>query len=135
MHHDGGIDAPVVERQLDVAGRMGEVPQDRRPGGMPGRREPLDVEELSGREVDAGEDDQREVRPVVDDGGRQVVRPEGGLAGPWRDDDEVGDRVQPARGEVARQRVPIGWEERRIDEDPAAPPGRPEERRQEQRGG
>ena len=42
------------------------------------------------------------------------------------------DRIQPARREVAGQGVPVGREERRVDEDPPPLALRPEERGQQQ---
>ena len=48
------------------------------------------------------------------------------------DHHQIARRVEPSLGEVARDRVAIGREERAVDEDPPAPAGRPEERGQQQ---
>ena len=57
----GEVDVPVVERELDVAGGVGQVPADDGAGGVAGGGQPLDLEGLAGREVDARQEDEREV--------------------------------------------------------------------------
>ena len=74
----GEVDVPVVERQLDVPRGVRQVPADDGARVMAGRGEPLDLERLAGREVDAGEEDEREVVRVFGDGGLEVLGPDGG---------------------------------------------------------
>ena len=125
----GEVDVPVVERELDVARGVGQVPADDRAGGVPGRGQPLDLERLAGREVDPGQEDEREVvgRARAMAASRSSVRTRC-LAVARADDDEVRRRVEPALGEVARQRVAVGREERAVGQDPPAPAVGPEER-------
>ena len=68
---------------------------------MARRRQPLDGLMLAGREVDAVEEDQRELVGMLGDGRLQVVGPDGILAGPRPDDDQVRRRIEAALGEVA----------------------------------
>ena len=128
----GEVDVPVVERQLDVARGVGEVPADGRARGMAGGRQAFDLERLAGGEVDPGQEDEREVGAVLGDGRLEVRGPDGRLAGAWPDDDEVGDRVEAASGQVRRQGVAVGREERAVGQDPASPAGRTEERGQQE---
>ena len=128
----GDIDAPVVEREFDVARGVGEVPADDRPGRVTGCGQPFDLEGLPRREVDAGEEDQRELTGVLRDRTFQVRGPDRVLARAWPDHDEIRSRIQPARREVAVQSVPVGREERRIHQDPPSRPLGPEERGEQQ---
>ena len=132
MHHAAPSTPQSWSVQLDVPRGVGEVPQHERARRVAGRRQPLDVERLAGREVDAAQEQHGEVRAVLGDGGLEVAAPEGGITRPWLDDDQVRLRVEPARREVARQGMPVGREERAVGEDPAAAPHRPEERREQQ---
>ena len=66
------------------------------------------------------------------DGRLEVLDPDEVLALARSDDDEVGRRIQPALGEMARQGVAIGREERTVGEDPPAPAIGPEERGKQQ---
>ena len=100
----------------------------RRPGGVAGGGQPLDRVRLAGGEVDAGQEDQRDLAGPVGDGRLEILGPDGGFAGSRSDHDEVPHRVQPALGEVGRQGVAVRREERAVGQDPAAPAVRPEER-------
>src|SRR5690349_23299084 len=95
-------------------------------------RQSGDIEGLARREVDAAQEDGRELARAVADRGLEVVRPDGRLADPWLDDDQVRRGVEASRREVAGNGVAIGWEQRAVDEDPASRAARPEERDQEQ---
>ena len=128
----GEVDVPVVERELDVAGGVGQVPADEGAGRVTGIGQPLDLLELARREVDAGQEDEGEVLGVLGDRALEVARPDRRLAAPRSDHDQVRGRVEPALGEVAGQGMAIGREERRVRQDAAAPAGRAEERREQQ---
>ena len=78
------------------------------------------------------EEDEREVVGVVGDGRLEVLDPDDVLAVARSDDDEVRRRIQPALGEMARQGVAVGREERTVGEDPPAPAVGPEERGEQQ---
>ena len=128
----GEVDVPLVERELDVAGRVGEVPADDGSRGVAGSGETLDVERLPGREVDPGQEDQGEVVGVRRDGRLEVCGPDDGLAVTGPDHHEICRRVEPALGQVARQGVPVRREEWVVGEDPPAPAGWTEERDEQQ---
>ena len=68
---------------------------------MAGGRQALDLERLPRGEVDAGQEDEREVGAVLGDRRLEVRGPDGRLAGARPDDDEVRDRVETASGQVA----------------------------------
>ena len=107
-----------MELERDVPRRMGEVPPDHGARGVAGRGQTGDVVCLSGREVHAGEEHEGELVRVLDDGAFDIARPQRRLTGSWPDDDEVADGIESARREMARERMPVGREQRSIDQDP-----------------
>ncbi len=79
---DGEIDVVVVERERDVAGGVRELPADDRPDLVGRRRQPPDRQRLTGREVDAVEQDEREARAVLGDRALEVLDADRVLARP-----------------------------------------------------
>ena len=71
-------------------------------------------------------------RAVRRDGRLEVLGPDEVLAVARPDDDEVRRGVQAAPGEVGRQGVPVGREERPVGQDPAAATLGPEERSEQE---
>ena len=128
----GEVDVPVVERELDVPGGVRQVPADDGARFVAGGGEPLDLERLPGREVDAAQEDECEVVRLHGDGRLEVLDPDQVLTVARADDDEVRSRVQPALREMGRQGVAVGREERSVGEDPSAPAIGPEERGEQQ---
>src|SRR4051794_35750772 len=118
----GEVDLSVVELEGDVAGRMGQVPPDDGTGSAAGRGQPRDVVRLSGRKVHASEEHEGELVGMVSDGTLDITRPQRRLTGSWRHDDQVADRIESARREMARERVAVRREQRRVDKDSPARP-------------
>ena len=121
-----------MERQRDVAGGMGQIPADDRAGPVAGLGQTRDRQRLTGREVHAVEDDEREGRAVLRDGRLEVLDPDRVLAGPRSDRDEVRVGVESAPREVAAVGVAVRREDRRIGQDASSRPGRAEERGEHQ---
>src|SRR6185369_8600668 len=82
--------------------------------------------------VHAAEEHQGEIVTMLVDHLVEIVRPDGVLAGPGPDDDQVAFRVETVMAELRLDHVSIGRERRRIDEDPSSLPGGSEERRKQE---
>ena len=106
---------------------MGEIPAGEGARVVGGGGQSVDREDLAGREIDASEEHERKGRTVLADRGLEVLDAQGVLPGARLHRDEVGRRIEPAIGEMAHQRVPVGREERHIHEDPSPRTARSEE--------
>ena len=109
--------------------RRGPGPSRRGAGGVAGGGQPLDVVRLPGREVDAGQEDEREVGAVSRDGRLEILGPDEVLAGARPDDDEVRRRIQAAlrRGGWSARGGRTGRAGRRPGSAGAGPTGRKNE--------
>jgi hypothetical protein len=128
----GEVDVPIVQRQLDVACGMGQVPADEGSRGMTCRCQAFDVVRLAGREIDTGEEHHGEIVGVLHDGRLEIGGADDGLTRARTDDDEVRLGIQPAGRKVCRQGVSVGREEWAVGEDPSASAGRTKERHEQE---
>ena len=124
----GEVDVPVVERERDVAGGMGEVPARQGADRMDRAGQAGDVHDLAGGVVDAGDERHRQPIAMPVDGGLDVLGPQGGLAWPRPDDDEVGGRIETVQPKLRVDGIPVRGKRRGVDEDRRAP-CRPDGRR------
>ena len=104
-----GVDFPVVQRQRNIARRVGEVPDHVRSNLVGCLGDPGDVEELPGAERDAGEEDAGERVPEpLDRGDGFIGREEPcGVRGELHDRRR---RVEPVHACMARRGVAVGGE-------------------------
>ena len=98
------VRVPVVQRERQVADRVGEVESGDRADAMRGFRERPDVEPLTGQVLDARQQDEREPRALAFDLGDEVLLAQELLARARRDLDAGRRGIAPVPAESATRR-------------------------------
>ena len=106
-----------MQRQLDVARGVRQVPADHDPEVARGRGDDREVHELARQVVDAAQEQQRRAAGLIGQVRQHVLGSQCALARSWAEpDDRVGGVVAAERG-VAADRVAVRREGRVLDHD------------------
>ena len=106
----GVVDVEVMQSQRDVSGRVGEVEADGRADGVAGPDDRLEIQKLTGPEVDASEHDGGESVAELGDLRFDVFGAKQILARSWCDSHHVPIGIAASRRDVRRDRVGVARE-------------------------
>ena len=114
---DGEIDVPIVQRQRHVADRVREIDPDHAAALLRRRRDFLDVEQLTGEKVHAGDKHQRDLVALLLQQSLDVLLSNGELPFARTRQNERLLRIEPVMNDLRLDRIGVGRER------PALPSG------------
>ena len=126
------VGAPVVQPERHVARRVRQIEAHHRARPPPRTCQALEIEQLAGVILHAGQQDERDLGTPLHDQRLEVFGPERRLAAPGGDGEQRFRRVEAPAPEVGRHRVAVGRKGAVLDQDLPARAVGPEERDQHQ---